>query len=149
MNIVTYSDISHAVANTLKIAKGVKKVEAHDELSESITVTPLLQIYPQKGNTDAVGENDRAVFNAAIRRNTSTIIVDGYARQRSHRALDIKAQVDLIDAIDTVLVQQKKSPLFGLNDIQTFSWEWERVYFGDENTPIYAGCKFTITIWIY
>lgn len=148
MTIITYSDISKSVASALTLATGVKRVEAHDEMSENVPVTPMLQVYPESGETDTVGENDRAVFNAAIRRSQTVIHVDGFARQRSYLGADIAAAVALVDAVDAVLIAQKATPFFGLADIQGFRWNWQRQNW-KVNEIDYAGVKFIITLWIY
>ncbi len=150
--MLTYADIIKAVATSMTTTTGVKRVQAYDEITESIPEWPLLQVYAESGEVDTGNdETDRSSFGAGVRQTEMVIRVDVYSRRRSNIGEDLKAQMDLIDAIDAKFVQQVK-PFFGLENIQAFRWKWERATLlsgkGDGATE-FAGCRFTLTLVIY
>ncbi len=150
--ILTYGHICKAIATALKTTTGVIRVEAYDELSEGVPDWPMLQVYPDNGEVDTGSEDtERATFGAGVRRTSMLIIVRGYARPRSHLAEDLKAQVELIDAIDARLSDQKQKP-FGVPGIRAFNWKWERATYsfaeGDVKST-YAACQFTIEVTVF
>lgn len=152
---VTYGSICAVVANAFRDKPGIQRVMNYDELTESIVDTPLLHVYGESGAVDAGNSNDRTTFGAGVRQTEFVITMDGYARRRSHLAEDLKAQMEMIDVIDAVLVATTK-PLFGEAAIKGLSWKWERVTLAYGNTQEmggpreqYAGCRFTITLRIF
>ncbi len=149
--IVTYGDLCYAVAETLAPSITDLRVQPYDLITESIPDLPLLQVYMDNAVVDDVGSNDRATFDAGMRRTHALIFADGYARVRSHLGEDLRAQMELIDALDAMLVRQTAEP-FGLSTIQAFHWKWSRATFkvGAEPSAIeYAGCRFQIDIWVW
>lgn len=154
---LTYATACKAVADVFREKPGIKRVQVFDELTESIVDMPLVQVYPYSGSVDARNTNDRTTFSAVVRQTEFVIRADGYARRRSHINQDLKAQIDLIDAMDAALCAVT-TPLFGQAGIKGFSWKWERVTLAYGNTQevggggtreVYAGCEFTITLLIY
>lgn len=152
IEVVTYGSLCYAVADTLAVAIPDMLVQRYDEISEGIPQTPLLQVYPDNGVVDDLGTNDRATFDAHIRRTHLVVFADGYARPRSHLGEDLKAQMQMIDAFDARLIEQMKQPFFGLPHIQSFHWKWQRATFpiGEGTSRIeYAACRFTIDLWVW
>lgn len=149
---VTYGTLCKSVADALKTVDAIKRVYNYDELAESVTDAPMVQVYPDSGSVDASGDTDRTTFSAGVRITQFTVIIDGYARRRSHLAEDMREQMKLIDAIDGLLVTQVNKPFFNNKAIQAFSWKWERAmleYGGGERAEQYAGCRFTLQLIIY
>lgn len=152
MNVLTYADICHAIADDLRAQSFAERVMAFDEIEETIPDLPCLHIYPDSGEVDSGGNNDRAVFDASRRRTELTLYIDGYARQRSNLSEDLKAQMALIDAIDAWLCRQTNPPYLGVAGLKAFHWRWERTTFpfgGGEIKTMYAGCQFTLTLVIF
>ena len=146
---VTYGALSKAVGNTLKAANIFKVVQQYDELTEQIPTHPLARCYPDDGEVDFGGESvERQTFKVGVRGTRMTITIDCYARPRSQLLHDIKAQVDLIDAVDAVLVAQQNQPFFGLDGIKAFSWSWQRVTYQHEGNS-YAGGEFKLTLIVF
>lgn len=147
--MITYGALSKAVGSTLKNANIFTVFQQYDELTEAIPTTPLGRCYPDEGNVDFGGESvDRTTFQVGVRGTQMTITIDCYARARSQLAHDIKAQIDLIDAVDAVLVAQKTQPFFGIDGIKAFSWSWERTTFQHEATQ-YAGAEFKLSLIVF
>lgn len=152
IEVVTYSSLVYAVADTLRNAITDLMVQPYDQITEGIPQTPLLQVYPDNANVDDVGSNDRASFGAQIRRTHFVVFADGFARPRSHLGEDLKAQMEMIERFDARLIEQTDAPLFGLPAIQSFHWKWQRATFpiGEGPSRIeYAGCRFTIDLWVW
>lgn len=148
---VTYYDLVHAVGSCFK-ALPTLTVQTLEEITEGIPTTPVLHVYFDDAETDAVGETDRTSLDGAIRQTAINVKVDGYARQRSHLGADLKAQLDLIDTLDTRLCEQTQKPYFGLPAIQVFHWKFERTTFvvgANPGAVPYAGCALTIQLYVY
>ena len=143
---ISYGDICHQVANTLKGAQGVKRVEAFDQIQESISVLPTLHVYMDAGDIDS--ETDRSTYGAGVRVWRVTIKIDGYARVRSHISTDLKEQMALTDAIDTILSTQDGETMYGTPYIRAHHWSWERgsLMYG---TKDYAAVTFTLKLTIF
>jgi len=154
----TVAEINSAIETTLGAASGIVRSQDYDKLTEGIhgADMPLLQVYPESGNTDSGGGNtDRTTFGAGRRQTTITFHADLYARQRSHISEDMAAVVAGMDSIIAILEAQKERPFFGLGSaedkyIKSFRWRWERVVFqyGDQSLP-YAGVRFIIEATIF
>lgn len=144
--MITYGQIVKALAGALR---HVARVEAYDQISESIVETPTIHVYAESAEVDSAGDTDRSSLSGAVRVTTIIINADGYARQRSHLAQDLRAQMDLIDRIDEALLRSRP-PFYGLPDIKAVSWGWERATLahGDPATE-YAGVRFTIEITVF
>lgn len=152
VEFVTYGALCYGLADTLKTALDGLRVQPYDKITEGIPDLPLLQIYLDNAVVDDLGTNAQASFGGAVRRTHAQAFVDGYARQRSHLGEDLRAQMQLIDALDTKLAQQTTVPFFGLSTIKDFHWKWERATFsiGEGTSKIdYAGCRFTIDLWVW
>jgi hypothetical protein len=148
---VTYGAIASGVANSLKLTGVFKSVENYDALSEGIPVLPCAHVYPVAAETDSGNEAvAQSSFKAGVRVTTVTINVDVYARQRSQKKHDIKAQVDLIDAVDNWLTAQPMESAFGVAGIRAVRWSWERTTFVYGEPQIsYAGAEFTLMITVF
>ena len=147
MTLITYGSLCKAVATALQATAGVVHVQAYDELTESISDTPTLQVYLSKdaAETDDSGIH-QSTFGAGVRITRLNITIDCYARQRSHLADDMAAQMDIIDAVDAVLNQQKTAPFFG--GAKALHWTWKRLAMENADAE-YAGAECTLTLWIF
>jgi hypothetical protein len=147
---ITLAQICNAIESTLAAATTVARSESYDELTEGVQDFPMLQVYPEAGNVDAVGSTDRTTLQAGCRQTSVTIHADYYARQRSQLDEDMKALVNGIDALTNVLEQQDTKPYFGLDGIRAFRWEWRRVTFvyGDGGQPM-VGARFVLTVRVF
>ena len=147
---ITYAQICDAIALTLSAATTTPRTESYNELTEGIPDVPLLQVYPERAEQDPSGNTDRTTFRAAVRQTVITIHADYYAHQRAHIGEDMAALVAGIDAITDEFEKQDSKPLFGLVDIQAFSWSWQRVTF-EYGDPLqrYVGARFIITVRVF
>ena len=148
MTTITTEQIVAAIATTLDTSPALNEVQYGETLSESIQNLPLAQVYWDGDNVDDQSANDRASFKAGVRRTAMTINVDVYASPRAHIAQDIKAQMTLKDAVESVLIAQKVPPFFGLDAIKSFRWRAERTTFEYSDVK-YAGVRFSLTVWVY
>lgn len=149
-NHVSLLQIADAIAGTLSTIQEDWRVQTAQNMTESIPETPLLQVYPERGSTDSGSSSDRASFRAGIRRTDVTIFADLYARQRSDISTDLRAAFELFDEIERHLIDQQVKPYFGLPEIKSFNWQWERVTFeyGDPNLP-YVGIRITFMVKVF
>lgn len=146
--MITYAALCHAVADVFRDVEGIKRVEAFDEIEESVSVFPTLHVYPDTGEVDDANEKaDRATFGAGVRVTKLVIKVDGYAQARSHLKRDLKDQMALVDRIDATLSEQVEL-LYGLEAVHAHRWHWETGTL-PYNNKHYAGVVFTITLTVY
>jgi len=151
------AEINSAIETTLSAATGIVRSQDYDELTEGIhgADMPLLQVYPESGNTDSGTATDRTTFGAGRRQTTMTFHADVYVKQRANIGEDMAALVPQIDNIITVLEEQTTPPFFSLGTdydeyIKSFSWNWERSTFiyGDRQLP-YIGVRFTLEMVVF
>lgn len=147
---ITYAQIMNAMKTTLAAVPGVVKVEAYDNLSESIQDMPLIRLYPEKAAvlSEEAGQN---TFGKGVQ--TTNLIVKGqvYVRQRSHIDEDHKAQIDMLDIISTTL-ESLSRPYFGVQGVQALGWEFELVTFTQgegQSITRYPGLNFTLRLKIF
>lgn len=147
---VTLTQMCDAVRDELKQADKVKRAMSVADFKESIPDVALLQVYPESGETAMYSGTDRTTFRAGVRHSQAIIHVDCYARVRSQIGQDMKAAVELADAVINRLEQQRVSPYFGLQGLKAFRWTWERVTFtyGDPETK-FAGIRFVLSFDVY
>lgn len=149
---ITLAQVLDAVATTLGAANGIGAgagvVQSYDELTDGIAATPTLQVYPQSALDDVASQNNRTTFQAGVRQRQYTLHADVYARVRGVIGQDMNAVVVLADAVETKLDAQDVRPYFGLDGIQDYKWDMNRVTF-DYGNYKYAGLRFVIRIWVY
>lgn len=145
MTVITYGSLCKAVATALVATPGVAQVQAYDALTESISDTPTLQVYFKNAVTDDTGIY-QSTFRAGVRITKLDIMIDCYARERSHLAEDMAAQIDMIDAVDAVLALQTSAPFFG--GAKALHWTWRKVVLTAAEAE-YAGAECTLTLWIF
>ena len=119
--------------------------------SESITDTPMLQVYPQSGEQDPTGSADRSTFGGGgdpKRQSNLVIHADYYAATRANIGEDMADIVAGIDAMYAIFEAQDKKPYFGLDGIKAFQWRWERVEF-IYNKRGYAGARFYLSVRVF
>ena len=148
MATVTLADILDAIEDTLDASAEVKRSQSYDQLTESISDLPLLQVYPEDGIQDALNTADRTTFGGCIRHTRYTVNVDYYARQRSHIGEDMAQLVDGIDSLTDIFEAQNSKPYFGLDGIQAFHWSWRRVTI-DYAGVSYVGARFALEVRVY
>lgn len=128
---------------------GLERALSNELMPEGITDLPTIQIYPDSGEGDATAANERTTFRGGIRQERLTILIDYYARQRSHLGEDMAALTRGLDAMRRLFRSQNHKPFFGVETIQTFSWSWQRIVFtygGTTTNPTsYYGVRFTLT----
>jgi len=147
---VTLMALLDGVETTLSAATGMQSSKSYDELTEGIPgfECPRLQVHPDKGTCDPSGWGDRTTFQAGVQQSVITIYADLYARVRSQLDEDMKATVELIDALIDVLQAQERPPFFGVVGIQACNWNWRRAslrYAGEA----YMGARFTINLKVF
>lgn len=144
------TEIVDNVAETLRLVDTLARVMAPSELTENIPDVPLIQVYPETGQTDARSNTDRTTFRAGVRVSDVVVNVDVYARQRSHIGEDMAAVMLYMDEVINVLEAQKTSPYFNTHAIKAFSWTWQRTTFayGDPATN-YVGIRFVLTLTVF
>jgi len=147
---VTLAQICDGIEATLSAAVGVTTSTSYDELTEGIAPfdCPRLEVYGDRGSSDPSGNTDRTAFNAGVQQVMIVIFADLYARQRSQLGEDVKAVIDLVDALTSVIQAQEKPPFFGVAGIKAFSWGWKRAVFRRAGAN-YVGTRFTITCRVY
>lgn len=143
--------ISTAIAATVATSALFKQAQARERLTESISETPLAQIYFESQETSAGGNTDRKTFGNRDQRpiKQSTVIyhIDIYSSQRADIGRDMAAVEDTIDEVDEILDTQERSPFFGVEGIKSFKYRIERVIFDYGNVK-YSGARFVITLTI-
>lgn len=147
---ITIAEICDGIAETLTGATGITSVKSYNEVTESIpaAVCPRLQVYPEAVNAAPASDTERTSFALGMGQLAVTILVDHFARQRSHIDLDNQAVVEGLDSIIDVLQEEERPPFFGLTGIKAFDWTWRRatLRYGDS---WYAGSRFTLILIIY
>lgn len=145
---LTVGQICDAIEDTLDEATTLAVSQSYDELTEGLHDFPLLQVYPETGNTDASGRTDRTTFGAGVRTGFYVFHADYHACPRSFLAEDMEKVVDGIDALEIILEAQNTKPYFGLAGIRAFRYEWRRVAFryAQQDT---MGVRFIISVWIF
>lgn len=149
MTSITLAQILDAVKATLAVAPTLARSMSYDELTEGISDTPLLQVYPEAGNQDVTNNADRTTFHAGVRQTDLTVHCDYYAQQRKHIGEDMAALVDGIDAMTAIFEQQDTKPYFGLVGIKAFHWSWQRVTFDYGTTIVYVGARFILSLRVF
>ena len=145
---ITLAQICDAVKTTLGAATGIAKSQSYSELTEGIEDLPLLQVYPQAGETDIAGSGDRTTFRAGVRQAEVLIHCDVLCRQRSHIDEDMAKTVEMVEAVQVVLEAQDVKPYFGLAGIKGYHWRWERVIFPYAGVE-YFGARFFLTVRVF
>jgi hypothetical protein len=141
-----FDQVCDDIASTLGAATGIAKFQSFDELTEGVADYPLLQVYPEEGETDANTSNDRTTFRAGVRVCETAYNVDVYCRPRGNIAQDMKAAVDALKALQAKLETVKTKPYFGNETIKGFSWSWRRVTLEPVDGQKYAGLRFVIKV---
>lgn len=150
MSSISMQQLCDAITTTLGAATGMTRVQSADELTEGIHRgdTPLMQAYPEEGSCDPSGATDRTAFKGGVRQKTTLVHIDVYACSRSHVGEDMKATIDILDALIDILEAQNTKPYFDLEGLKAFSWRWKRMTFKYAKTD-FMGIRLYITVWIY
>ena len=146
---ITLAQICDAIETTLSAATTITRSESHDELTEGVHDTPLLQVYPESGNQDPSGTTERTTFRAGVRQTEIVIHADYFAAERGTSiGEEMGRLVNGIDAMTAVFEGQDEKPYFGLDGIKAFAWRWERVTF-DYGKVRYVGARFVILVRVF
>lgn len=147
---VGLGELCDGVEATLSVADGMQSSVSYNELTEGIPAfdCPQIQVFPESGGCDRATGTDRTATNSGVQQSEIVVYVNLYARLRSQVAEDMKATVDLIDAIISVLQEQEKPPFFGVSEIKNFKWSWRRAVmrYMDER---YMGARFTLYLRVF
>ena len=151
MTSITIGQLLNAIESTLATAPTLARAMKYSELTEGVSDTPMLEVYPESGDQDvASGSTDRTTFRAGVRQSQVVVNCDYYAQQRAHLGEDMAKLVDGIDALYTIFEAQDKKPYFGLVGLQAFHWQWQRVIFNRGDPAInYVGARFTVTVRVF
>lgn len=151
---ITIIQVNSAIASRLSAATGLSAGETqdHDELQESITESPTLQVYWVSEQTDPDSGTAQSSFGGGVIQVRWTFNADLYAQQRRHIGEDMGALLPLVDAIHDELEEEvQNAPYFGLSGIKAIeSWSPRQVIFryGDPEQP-YIGTRFPIVVRIF
>lgn len=143
---VSYLDISRAITTTLAAGTDlIRRAQAMDELTEDYPDLPLLQVYLEESETEDVSFQSKKLNTEALYH------ADIPCRPRSHMTEDMLAALEMGDAVQTILENQRVRPdLFGLRDIAAFRWRWMRATFsrggGADGPVLYVGVRFYIHV---
>ncbi len=150
MTAISIAQICNAVESTLSTAAGLVRTQSYDELTEGMQDAPTLQVYPESGLQDPMGNADRTTFKAGVRQTELVVHADLYARQRSNLGEDMAKLVTVLDQLITILEAQDTKPYFGLTGIKAFAWSWSRVIFqyGDPGQS-FMGARFILRLRIF
>lgn len=139
-------EVCDDIATFLGAATGIAVAQSYDEVTEAPGDFPLVQVYPDEGETDPSGNADRTTFRGAVRLTETVFNADFCCRPRGNLNQDVKAQVDVQKAVQAKLESIKTKPYFGNASIQGFSWSWRRATFEPVAGQQYAGVRFVIRV---
>jgi len=142
---VLVSEICDGIATTLGSATGIVKAQSYDELTEGWEDVPMLQVYPESGEVDVLGDGSQSTFRGGSRVTETLIHADVVCRQRSHLDEDMAKVVEMQEAVQSVLFDQHTRPYFGDGGIKGWRSRWEVVSFprGDPQVT-YLGVRFFV-----
>lgn len=142
LNLTTLNTAIHAA---LEGISGLV-VQNYNELTESISDTPLAQVYFESGTLR--NETGQSTFRSQTRRNDWTFHVDLYIAPRAHVGEDMSDTATWIGKITDKFDEQKTGYAFGVTGAQTFSYSWQRVSF-DYGGQSFVGVRFVLTFTVY
>lgn len=151
MSSVKLVDICNGIRDTLMAAEQVEAAQGPTELTEGYQDLPLLQVYPQSGETDIAQGNERSTFRAGVRQTEFGIVADVVVCQRSASlAEDMEAFLDVVEGVTAKLEGETVRPFFGQEAVKAFRWRWERVLLtrGDEGQP-YLTMRVSLTVRVF
>jgi enoyl reductase-like protein len=147
---ISVMEICDAIEGILGTAAGITTTQSPDTLTEGLQDLPLFQVYPDAGTQDPGGSTDRSSFGGGVMQHEVIINADLYVRQRSNLAEDMKAVVDRLDDVITVMQAQKHSYFGKKDEIKSMKWRWARVVFAYGEPEVkYVGIRFVITVRVF
>jgi len=153
-NVVELVDLLAAVTAELGAVTTLERAQDHDELTEGVADTPLLQVYPDAGTTvSKASTTDKLTFGfsdgtGVERTEELVIIADYFATARKHLGQDMGRLVAGIDAMREKLKEQNNDEEpFGLAGVQSFQWRWDRVTF-EYGGVQYVAARFWLTFTV-
>lgn len=144
------SKIIENITQFLSSIESVKRVQGGASLSEAIAETPTIQVYFDKFLQSDNSSVDRISFGKGsnvIRTPKCTVIIDIYARQRSHIGKDLEVCYNILDDVIEKLKLQVSSPYFNTEGITGYKYEAERAVFQYGNT-MYTGVRITLDLFL-
>ena len=148
---LTLMDLCDGIASTLSTATGILTTKSFDEITTAIPADqcPRIQAYLDAiRNSPQSNQTQQVSFQGGVQSLDLPVFVDLYARKRSYIWLDMKAMIESADALTDVIQAQLTKPYFGTQEIQNFSWSFQRgvMQYGKS---LYMGGRFTITVRIF
>ena len=137
------------IETTLAAAPSVLLTQNYDELTEGVSETPLLQVYPE--GCDPVSrksETDRITLGGTtggVVQKIYTVNCDCYISQRHFIAQDMRDLVVAIDELMDILEAQPRGDLFGNSTVNSFKWSWKRVSF-TYSGALFVGVKILLKV---
>ena len=159
MGTFLLSTLLNAVKTYLGAAASLSRTDGYNELTEGIHEAPTLQIWPVRNSgTDWTGQTDRLTLGASVlgqggggaaksSAKEYLIYADLYAEVRG--ASLGEAMMTMVTGIEELeeILDRMAYPLFGLDDVLSFRWDWEHVTF-DYGKVRYVGARFKIWVRI-
>lgn len=140
---LTITEVCDAIEASF--ANDITYTESYNELKESISDTPTLQVYwahaaPHPGSTTS-----QRSFGGGVKEKSWTFFADLYGRQRNDLAEDMAVLYPLIDAmIDRM--ETEVSNKFGLDLKAVESWESDQLILEVDDGVDFVGARFTIVV---
>lgn len=141
---ITIHAACDGVRDYLAATPGLAVCQSIGDLSEDYPDTPALQVMPDSGQWAAIeGESSRLTFQAGARVRELLLRLDLPVKQRADLPEDMVAVVDMADNLEAMLLALGTKTYFGLDDIFSIWWSWERTIFL-RGTREYVGVRFTL-----
>lgn len=149
---VTIVQVNSAIATRLSAATGLSAGETqdHDELEESITEEPTLQVYWASGTASPNSTTSQKSFGGGTIEVRWVYHADLFGNQRRHIGEDMGRLLPLVDAIHNELEEEiQNAPYFGLDGVKAIEgWTARQVIFEYADNK-YIGTRFLITVRIF
>jgi hypothetical protein len=125
-------------------------IQRDRDITESVMVRPLIQMYYEEAETDSSTETSMRTFGTGLQITTFRFHWDCYARQRQNVGIDLDAARQTAQSVRAQLRTQKYCPFFGVDGIEAMSWRSRRVTFeyGAKRLP-YAAIRFIVDCVVY
>ena len=144
---LTLVQMCDAIEDKLSVASGIARSQSYDELTEGIHEDITLQVWPQSGSPVSTGSaTQKQTLGGDVIVEEIIFFADLY-RPRRHLGEDMKAIVDGVDAIRTIMKAQNCPP-FDLTGIRTFKWSWAIGSFEYQGVTDLRG-RFTIVLNVF
>jgi len=144
---LTLVQMCDAIEGKLSVASGIARSQSYDELTEGIHEDITLQVWPQSGSPVSTGSATQKITLGGDVIVEEVIFFADLYRPRRHLGEDMKAIVNGVDAIRTIMKAQNCPP-FDLAGIRTFKWSWAIGSFEYQGVTDLRG-RFTIVLNVF